>query len=61
MNKKTIFRLTVALLVVGLFVGLAACGKKPPQRRGARARGGGKTDLASEPLATKDAPGDHDE
>ena len=36
MNKKTIFRLTLALLVGGLFVGLAACGKKPPQRRGAR-------------------------
>ena len=61
MNKKTIFRLTVALLVVGLFVGLAACGKKPPQRRGARAGGGGTSDLASAALATYVAPGDLDE
>ena len=26
MNKKTIFRMTLALIVIGLFVGLAACG-----------------------------------
>ena len=39
MNNRTIFRLTLALLVIGLFVGLAACGKKPPQARRARRRG----------------------
>jgi nitrous-oxide reductase len=56
MNKKTIIRLTVAVLVVGLFVGLAACGKKPPQRRGARAGAGGTSDIASAALATYVAP-----
>ncbi len=61
MNKKTIFRLTIALLVIGLFVGLAACGKKPPQRRGARAGAGGTSDITSAALATYVAPGDLDE
>jgi len=61
MNKKAIFRMTLALLVIGLFVGLAACGKKPPQRRGARAGAGGTSDLANAALATYVAPGDLDE
>ena len=50
MNKKSLFRLMLALLVIGLFVGLAACGKKPP-RRGARAGGGGTSDLTAAALA----------
>jgi nitrous-oxide reductase len=61
MKNRNIVRVTVAVLVVGLFVGLAACGKKPPQRRGARAGGGGTSDLASAALATYVAPGDLDE
>ena len=61
MRKQNIFRMTLALLVIGLFVGLAACGKKPPQRRGARAGAGGTSDLANAALATYVAPGDLDE
>jgi nitrous-oxide reductase len=61
MTKKTLFRLMIALVVVGFFVGLAACGKKPPRRRGARAGAGGTSDITSAALATYVAPGDLDE
>jgi len=61
MRNRNIIRALLALLVIGLFVGLAACGKKPPQRRGARAGGGGTSDLAAAALATYVAPGDLDE
>jgi nitrous-oxide reductase len=49
-----------APLVAVLVVGLAACGPKPPTRRGARA-GGAASDVASAALATYVAPGDLDE
>lgn len=60
MRNPTRRLMVAAPLVAALVVGLTACGKKPPTRRGARA-GGAASDVASAALATYVAPGDLDE
>ncbi len=60
MRKRTRRLMVAAPLVAVLVVGLAACGQKPPARRGARA-GGAASDVATAALATYVAPGDLDE
>jgi len=62
MTKRTKNHVWLALSVIAvLAVGLVACGKQPPQRRGARGAGGQTSDVASAALATYVAPGDLDE
>jgi nitrous-oxide reductase len=60
MKIPTTRLIVAAPLVAVLVVGLAACGQKPPARRGARA-GGAASDVATAALATYVAPGDLDE
>ena len=62
MTKRTKNHVWLALSVIAvLAVGMVACGKQSPQRRGARGAGGQTSDVASAALATYVAPGDLDE
>jgi len=62
MTKRTRTHVWLAVSVITILaVGMVACGKKPPQRRGARGAGGATSDVASAALATYVAPGDLDE
>ncbi len=62
MTKRTKTHVWLALSVIAvLAVGMVACGKQPPQRRGSRGGGGQTSDLESAALATYVAPGDLDE